>query len=148
MRSLLVVKNEKGETKIQHFMNLDLESAYEREIDDISYFIADRDKMCLLRKRLPNIGYFKPEEQGKYSGRLMQGKRRETEYYLKFLDSRLNTTEFINNIISNPRKHIKLYKHNYTDFLFVENLCEINYKIKKAYFYYRGILVKTMQFEA
>ena len=144
MRRLLMVIDKNGKEKIDHFINTDTE--FEREIAFLTDFIADKDKLRRLKETTARASIFTPRESADFSARLLKGYKKDTEYYLYFLDSEIGV-ELLDNLIESKLKEFKFYPVSYRDALFVEDLYEINFKENLLKIYKRGELLETKRFE-
>ena len=144
MRRLLTVIDRNGKTKIEHFINTATD--FEPDIAFLTDFIGRNDKLRMLEKTAEKSAFFSAKESSDFFARLLKGNKKETEYYLTFLDSGVGV-EILNSLIESKQKELRFYSVRCKDSMFVENLYEINFRERLLKIYGRGRLLDKLRFE-
>ena len=144
MRTVLIVNDKNGKTKVQHLING--ERNFERDILFLSSFVKDKDSMRLLLQKLNICTVFTKDEAADFTERLLKGNKKETDYYLSFLDTDIGV-ELLENIILCNKKKLVFLPINIGDAWSVQNLYSINFKEEKLEIYISGCLSESVSFE-
>ena len=133
MRSLTVVKNEKGDVKIAQFGRTD-ECDKAVEIDQFTAFIFDPKKVSRLKKAITYARFWTEKDQGQYLKSLMAGNRTAVEHYEKYLDPEIGVG--ILETILNVKNEVKLYGYasKVNDFMFTDIVFVVDFSKNKAYY--------------
>ena len=140
MRSLLLVKNKRGEIKFSHYSNTEISS--DADIAYLTDFIKHSDKLIALENSLKKMAFFAQREQARFMEKLIKGNKKATEYYNDFLDPE-RSVDILENIITTKRRSYK-----YTDFLFLDILYELDLKAKMFRYTRHGETVRIMHKES
>lgn len=144
MRSLLLVKNGKGEIKFTHYSNTESDSA--ADIAYLTDFIQNDDKLSALENSLKRTAFFAPREQSRFMEKLVKGNKKATEYYNEFLDT-ARGADILESLINTRRRSYKSNRYKYTDFLFLDILYELDLKAKVFRYTKHGQTVRVMHKE-
>ena len=133
MRSLTIVKNEKGEVKIAQFGRTD-ERDKQVEIDQFMTFISDAKKLDGLKKAITYVSFWTEKTQGGFLKSLMAGNKTAVEHYEKYLDPEIGVG--ILDAVLGTKKEIKLYGYatKADDFMFCDIVFTIDFSKNKAYY--------------
>lgn len=144
MRTALIITDKNGKEKVQHLING--ERNFERDILFLSSFVKDKDSMRLLLQKLNICTVFTKDESAAFTERLLKGNKKETDYYLSFLDTDIGV-ELLENIILCNKKKLVFLPINIGDAWSVQNLYSINFKEEKLEIYLSGFLSESVSFE-
>ena len=144
MRTALIITDKNGKEKVQHLING--ERNFERDILFLSSFVKDKDSMRLLLQKLNICTVFAKDESAVFTERLLKGNKKETDYYLSFLDTDIGV-ELLENIILCNKKKLVFLPINIGDAWSVQNLYSINFKKGKLEIYISGFLTESVSFE-
>ena len=144
MRTALIITDKNGKEKVQHLING--ERNFERDILFLSSFVKDKDSMRLLLQKLNICTVFTKDESSAFTERLLKGNKKETDYYLSFLDTDIGV-ELLENIILCNKKKLVFLPINIGDAWSVQNLYSINFKEGKLEIYISGFLTESVSFE-
>lgn len=145
MRSLLLVKNKRGEIKFAHYSNT--ETSFDADIAFLTNFIRSSDKLIALENSLKKMAFFAPREQARFMEKLIKGNKKATEYYNEFLDPD-RSVNILENIITAKRRSYKCYRYKYTDFLFLDILYELDLHSKMFRYTQHGETIRIMHKES
>lgn len=145
MRSLLLVKNKKGEIKFSHYSNM--ETSPDADIAFLTNFIRSGDKLIALENSLKKMAFFAPREQARFMEKLIKGNKKATEYYNEFLDPE-RSVDILENLITTKRRSYKCYRYKYTDFLFLDILYELDLHSKMFRYTRHGETIRIMHKES
>ena len=144
MRSLLLVKNKKGEIKFAHYSNTEISS--DADIAYLTDFIKHSYKLIALENSLKKTAFFAPREQARFMEKLIKGNKKATEYYNDFLDPE-RSVDILENFITMKRRSYKCYRYKYTDFLFLDILYELDLHSKMFRYTQHGETIRIMHKE-
>lgn len=144
MRSLLLVKNKRGEIKFSHYSNT--ETAPDADIAYLTDFIKHGDKLIALENSLKKMAFFATREQARFMEKLIKGNKKATEYYNDFLDPE-RSVDILENFITMKRRSYKCYRYKYTDFLFLDILYELDLHSKMFRYTQHGETIRIMHKE-
>lgn len=144
MRTALIVNDKNGKTKVQHLMEGD--RPFSKDTAFLSKFVKDKDSMLLLLQKLNICTVFTKDESAAFTERLLKGNKKETDYYLSFLDTDIGV-ELLENIILCNKKKLVFLPINIGDAWSVQNLYSINFKEGKLEIYISGFLSESVSFE-
>lgn len=144
MRTALTVQDKNGKTKVLHLM--DGERDVPKDTAFLSSFVKDKDSMLLLLKKLGFCSVFTKEETAAFTERLLKGNKKETDYYLSFLDPEIGT-ELLENIILCNKKKLAFLPIRIGETWDVQNLYSISFKENRLYIFISGFLSESVPFE-
>ena len=145
MKNLIIIKDEKGNVKLSQYSTT--ENDLEREIDTLKTFFNDSRKVYRLKSFLPNLVPLTASELISFTSRLLKQNKKESEYFLKFLDSEIDL-DILENIINSKNSSIKIIKYPYSkDFIAFDNLFEIDYQKQKVSVISKGRSIISFDFK-
>ena len=131
MRYLLIIKNEKGETRVAHFGRTD--KSFEELVVEFTTFYSSEVNLKALKKSISHCKFFTDKDQGLFLKDLMSGKKTAMDHFLKYCDPDVDFAELLTSLCG-VKREVKLYSYyKYVgDFMFADALFEIDFAKNKV----------------
>ena len=91
MRYLLIIKNEKGETRVAHFGRTD--KSFEELVVEFTTFYSSEANLKALRKGISHCKFYNDKDTGPFLKDLLAGKKSAMEHFTKYCDPEVDFSD-------------------------------------------------------